>query len=295
MGGRGEGAGAGDVGASQYEFIDLHSHSTASDGARTPAEVVATARTAGLAAIALTDHDSIAGLNEARAKGEAVGVRVVAGVELSAVEGQLETHILGLHLSDLSELEHRLSSLREMRTTRAARIVDRLNLLGVPVSFAAVLKEAGDGAIGRPHVARALVAGGWAVDLREAFDRYLGNGRAAFVPKDHLSPTEAINVIHRAGGLAVLAHPGSLGTRERLAALQSCGLDGVEILHPSHSWDDAQRLDALATELDLVRSGGSDWHGGADGSRSLGMMRVPSQWLVDQEKRVAARGSRRVA
>ena len=107
--------------------------------------------------------------------------------------------------------------------------------------------------------------------------------------------SEAMGLIHRAGGLAILAHPGSLGTRERVAALAAAGLDGLEILHPSHSWEDSQRLDALATEFDLVRSGGSDWHGAPDGARALGMMRVPSQWLSDQRKRVATRGSRRVA
>ena len=106
---------------------------------------------------------------------------------------------------------------------------------------------------------------------------------------------DAIALIHRAGGLAVLAHPGGLGTRERIAALVGAGLDGVEVLHPGHSWDDSQRLDALATEFQLVRSGGSDWHGANDGARSLGMMRVPSQWLADQETRAAAQRSRRVA
>src|SRR5207249_6777719 len=106
---------------------------------------------------------------------------------------------------------------------------------------------------------------------------------------------DAIALIHRAGGVAVLAHPGQLCTRERLATLVSCGLDGIEILHPSHSWEDSQRLDALATEFDLVRSGGSDWHGGADGSRALGMMKVPAQWVTQQEARVAEHRSRRVA
>jgi 3',5'-nucleoside bisphosphate phosphatase len=283
------------LGGSQHEFVDLHTHSTASDGARTPRDVVIAARAAGLSAFALTDHDTIAGLPDARATGAEIGIRVVNGVELSAVEGPLETHILGLHLSDESELERRLVLLREMRVSRAVRIVERLNTLGVPVTFDAVLQQAAGGAVGRPHVARAIIAGGWVSDLREAFDRYLGNGKAAFVPKDHLAIAEAIGLIHRAGGVAVLAHPGQLGTRERIAPLVSLGLDGVEVLHPSHSWDDSQRLDALATEFDLVRSGGSDWHGAPDGSRTLGMMRVPSQWLTDQEARVATNGSRRVA
>jgi len=282
-------------GGSQHEFVDLHTHSTASDGSRTPGDLIVAARAAGLAAIALTDHDTIAGLSEATAVGAQHGVRVISGVELSAVEDGLETHILGLHLSNLAAMEHRLAALRDMRMTRAQRIVERLNLLGVRLSFDAVLREAAGGAIGRPHVARALVAAGIAADLREAFDRFLGNGKPAFVAKDKLPIADAVSVIHHAGGIAILAHPGSLGTRDRLAGLVRLGLDGVEVLHPSHNWDDSQRLDALAEELDLVRSGGSDWHGATDGGRALGMMRVPAQWLVHQEARVPTRGSRRVA
>lgn len=277
------------------EFVDLHMHSTASDGSRAPADVVRAVHAAGIAAFALTDHDTIAGLSEALAAGEQLGTRLIPGVELSAVEADLETHILGLHLGDLSELEHGLVALRQMRLSRATRIVERLNQLGVPITFEAVLKEAAGGAVGRPHVARALIAGRWVGDFREAFDRYLGNGKAAFVAKDNLPVSEAIALIHRAGGLAILAHPGQHCTGDRVAALAGLGLDGLEILHPSHSWDDSQRFDALATEFDLVRSGGSDWHGSPDGARSLGMMRVPAHWLREQEERVATRRSRRVA
>ncbi len=283
------------AGGAAHQFVDLHTHSTASDGSRAPADVARVAKAAGLMAVALTDHDTLAGLPDARAAGLQMGLRVINGVELSAVEADAETHILGLHVTELSELEHRLIEVREMRVNRAQRIVERLNTLGIPVTFDAVLAEAAGGAIGRPHVARALIAGGWAVDFREAFERYLGNGKVAFVAKDKLSLADAIGVIHRAGGLAILAHPGSSCTRDRVAMLASAGLDGLEILHPSHSWEDSRRLDAMATEFNLVRSGGSDWHGAPDGARSLGMMRVPSQWLSDQETRVATLGSRRVA
>lgn len=283
------------LGSAQHEFVDLHTHSTASDGARSPADVVSAASAAKLSAFALTDHDTVAGMPEASAAAAPLGLRVIHGVELSAVEGDVETHILGLHLSELAELEHRLAALREMRLTRARRMVERLNALGMGVTVDAVLAHANGGAVGRPHIARALIAGGFATDFRDAFEKYLGNGKAAFVAKDNLPIDDAIALIHRAGGLAVLAHPGPYGTRERVAALAALGLDGVEVLHPSHSWDDSQRLDALAGELDLARSGGSDWHGGVEGARSLGMMRVPSSWLADQDARVAARASRRVA
>lgn len=287
------------AGAPQDSCVDLHLHSTASDGSRAPEEVVAAAALCGLAAIALTDHDTIDGLAAARAAGERTGLRVVTGVELSAMdpEGEVETHVLGLHLTDIVELEQRLVALREMRFNRAVRIVERLNALGVPLTLESVLKHAAGGSVGRPHVARALVAAGFASSFKQAFDRFLGNGRQAYVPKERLTVAEAIAIIHRAGGLAMLAHPGPLGTRDRVAELAAHGLDGLEVLHPSHTWDDSQRLDALAAEFQLARSGGSDWHGGNDGGggRTLGMMRVPSQWLVDQDARVAARGSRRVA
>ncbi len=270
-------------------YVDLHSHSTASDGARAPAEVMAAARAAGLAAIALTDHDSVAGIEEARVAADAAGVRLVAGVELSAVEGDVETHLLGLHLSRPGEIEAGLAGLREMRRERAARMVTRLNDLGVRITFEAVLEQAAGAAIGRPHVARAMVQEGWATDLRDAFDRYLGNGRPAFVAKDKLTMVDAISMIHRAGGVAVMAHPGHTGTVARLEALTAQGLDGVEILHPSHGAEDIARLRTIAEHLGLLPSGGSDWHGAGSGPRTLGSMHVPEAWLTQQDARVAER------
>jgi predicted metal-dependent phosphoesterase TrpH len=267
--------------------VDLHAHSTASDGALPPREVVRAARELNLTAIALTDHDTVDGLAEARAEGESLGIRVVTGVELSAVEGDVETHLLGLHLHDVGELETRLRDLRRMRLTRAERIVERLNELGVKVSIEDVLVQSAGGAVGRPHIARALVNDGWATDLRDAFDRYLGNGRAAFVPKERLSMRDAIAMIHAAGGLAILAHPGGSGTRARVEALAALGLDGVEVRHPSHSAEDAARLLALVEHFHLVPSGGSDWHGVSDGGRALGGMRVPGAWLDRQDATVA--------
>jgi len=271
-------------------LVDLHMHSTASDGSRAPADVVRAAKRAGLAAIALTDHDTVDGLAEARGAGDELGVRVVAGVELSAVEGDTETHILGLHLHDTAIIERALADLRGMRERRARRIVEKLEAAGVHITMDAVLAQAGEGAVGRPHVARALIAEGWAVDSRDAFDRYLGAGRPAYVAKEQLGMRDAIGIIHDAGGLAVLAHPASAGTRERLTALRAQGLDGVEVKHPAHSPSDTTRLAALARELDLVPSGGSDWHGAADGPRTIGMMQVPAEWLALQDARLAAAG-----
>jgi 3',5'-nucleoside bisphosphate phosphatase len=244
-----------------------------------------------LAAIALTDHDKVAGIPEAISVGVDLGVRVVPGVELSAVEGDVETHILGLHLSDTRELEAKLVALREMRRTRAERMVHRLNELGVRIEFASVLEQAAGGAIGRPHVARAMIAEGWAVDFRDAFDRYLGNGRPAYVTKERLAVADATALIHRAGGLAILAHPSHSGTLERIAAFVDQGMDGVEVRHPSHSAEDTARLAALVEHFSLVPSGGSDWHGSSDGPRTLGMMRVPAEWLGRQDSRIRARAA----
>lgn len=274
-------------------FVDLHTHSTASDGARAPAEVVRAARAAGLSALALTDHDTVAGLAEAVETGRDEGIRIVPGVELSAVEGDDETHLLGLHLRGTEELERRLDALRVMRRARGEAIVRRLNELGVRVSFEDVLAGAAGGALGRPHIARALVNEGWATDIRDAFDRYLGNGRPAYVPKERLAMSEAIAMIHTAGGLAILAHPGPSGTRKRIEALVAMGLDGVEVRHPSHSSEDAARLGALVDFFGLVPSGGSDWHGLAEGNRVLGGMHVPAAWLERQDGRVAERSPRR--
>jgi predicted metal-dependent phosphoesterase TrpH len=272
-------------------YVDLHAHSTASDGSRCPADVIREAKRIGLSAIALTDHDTLDGIAEATAAGVEHGVRVVPGVELSAVEGDSETHILGLHLSDTRSLEAELAGLREMRRSRAARIVTRLNELGVRIDLESVMQQAAGGAVGRPHVARAMIAEGWAVDFRDAFDRYLGNGRPAYVSKERLAVDDAIGLIHRAGGLAILAHPAHSGTRERIASFVAHGIDGVEVRHPSHSGEDIARLGALVDHFSLVPSGGSDWHGASEGSRILGMMRVPVEWLYRQDGRVRARAA----
>lgn len=277
--------------ASAERFVDLHMHSTASDGLLAPAAVVAAARAAGLTAIALTDHDTLEGVPEARGAGDAIGMRVVAGVELSAHEGDRELHVLGLHLTRLSVLEDRLAALRTTRRTRAAQIVEKLRALGFPIELDAVWREAGDGAVGRPHVARVLIANGWAKDHRDAFDRLIGSGRPAYVPKQRLPLAEAVHMLHEAGGLAIIAHPGSDGSRTRLEMYKRMGFDGVEVRHPSHSVEDIARLGTLAEYLGMVPSGGSDWHGAVDGPRTIGNMRVPFAWLERQDAVVRERAT----
>lgn len=267
-------------------------HSTASDGALAPADVVAAAHAAQLTVICLTDHDSVSGVAEARAAGAAVGLVVAAGTELSAHQGAREVHLLGLHLSRLDVMERHLSGFRSARDARGVSIVSQLNAIGVPVTIEGVRAQAAGGALGRPHVARALIAGGWVGSVREAFDRYLAAGRPGYADKERLEIGTAITIIHDAGGIAVLAHPGPEGRRETIEPLVAMGLDGLEVKHPGHSADDSARLAALTDFFGLVPSGGSDWHGIVNGPRQIGGMMVPWEWY---ERQVARAESQRVA
>jgi len=270
-------------------YVDLHAHSTASDGAVSPAELVEAASRAKLQAIAITDHDTIAGNDEAFATGASLGIRVVRGCELSAYDGDSEIHLLALHIRDAGAIRPSLEGFQRERVERGYAIVERLALAGVPVSIDDVLAEAAGGALGRPHIARAMIRAGHVADHRDAFDKYLGAGKPAYVPKPRLEIGDAIGLTHSAGALAVWAHPGRDGTRERLVRLTALGLDGVEVRHPGHTPADTQRLGRLAQELDLVPSGGSDWHGATEGYRVIGNMHVPEAWLELQDVRLATR------
>jgi predicted metal-dependent phosphoesterase TrpH len=272
-------------------FVDLQVHSTASDGALPPAAVVQAAADAGLYAIALTDHDSVDGLPEAIEAGSRLGVRIVPGVELSShFEGE-ELHLLGLHLANLDAMRAALLEFQGQRVQRAERIVATLNAHGIPVTMAAVLAEAGTGAVGRPHIARALVAGGWVREFRDAFDKWIGWGRPAYMAKETFDVADAIALVHRAGGIAVWAHPGELATPARIARLAALGLDAVEVLHPSHPPYLVQRLVENTEKAGLIPSGGSDWHGTHDGPRKLGGQLVPKIWLDWQDAKAAQRAA----
>ena len=271
--------------------IDLHLHTTASDGVLSPSALIEAARAAAVDIVALTDHDSIDGIVEARSAARTNGVRVIAGVELSAHDDEREIHMLGLHLERLDGMRVRLTELADARRDRAREMVHRLNETGVRIEFDDVLALAGSSALGRPHIARTLVAHGWAHDHRDAFERYLLPGRPGFVAKRRLPVDEAIAIVHDAGGLAVLAHPAAEDSLERLRTFARQGLDGLEVAHPSLAADDRARLHAAADHLGLVKSGGSDWHGLKDGSKRIGAEDVPVAWLDAQQARVAARRS----
>ena len=269
--------------------IDLHAHSTASDGTASPTQFAETAALAGLHVVALTDHDTVAGVAEAVAAAAPLGVRVVPGVELSVMDGKDEVHLLGLHLADIAAIADALVTFQDGRRARAEAMVRVLNTHAIPVTMDDVLREAAGGAVGRPHVARALIAGGWVTDSREAFDRWLGAGRPAFVDKPRLEVADGVALVHRAGGLAIWAHPGGDGRRARFERLVAAGIDGAEVRHPGHDASDAARIGALVEFFHLVPSGGSDWHGAMGGPRALGAVALPPEWLARHEERLAMR------
>lgn len=268
-------------------FVDLQVHSTASDGALPPAAVVEAAAAAHLCAMALTDHDTVDGLAEAQEAGERLGVRIVPGVELSTYFVDDELHLLGLHLAQPDTMATALERLKADRVARAEEIVAILNRHGIPLTMTAVRAEAGDAAVGRPHIARAMVAGGWVSEFRDAFDQWIGWKRPAFVPRERFEVADAITLVHDAGGLAVWAHPGESATVPRLTRLKALGLDGVECLHPSHPPYLVTRLVEHAEKVELLPSGGSDWHGTLEGPRRLGGQLVPKVWLDWQDEAIA--------
>jgi 3',5'-nucleoside bisphosphate phosphatase len=265
------------------ETIDLHVHSTASDGSVSPEGVVRRAHAAGLSAVALTDHDTLAGIPEALEAGERYGIRVVAGCEFSVAAPWGEMHVLGYLLpSHSAELESFLARCRADRVRRAQEMVNQLQRLGVDLSFESVLRESGGGAVGRPHVARAIVRHGGAVNPNEAFDRYIGRGRPAFVEKTLPSFGAVAAVVHAAGGVVSVAHLKERATRAVVERLKGEGLDAVETRHPSHDPDVRARLTDLAIALGLLRTGGSDWHSDPEPGvthGAMGSQQVPREWL----------------
>ena len=261
----------------------MHTHSTASDGEFPPDEVARRAHRAGLVAFALTDHDTTAGVPAAAAAGAVCGIRVVGGCEFSVRAPWGELHVLGYFLEPgQPALEEFLDEMRAARRRRGQQMVAKLRGLGVALDAETVTASAGSGALGRPHVARALVAGGHTADITEAFDRYLGRGRPAFVEKPLPALRDVAKLVHAAGGLAVAAHLGDRGTENQLRQFAAEGLDGLEVRHPSHSTETEKRLQRIAAKLSLAVTGGSDWHGDTElgeAHTSLGGLHVPAEWL----------------
>jgi predicted metal-dependent phosphoesterase TrpH len=258
-----------------------------------PAAVVERAAALGLSAIALTDHDSVAGVPEAVAAGERLGVRVVSGCEFSSAAPWGEMHVLGYFLpTDHAGLLAFLRRCREDRIRRGRAMVEGLQAWGVDVSFDDLAAETGDAAMGRPHLARALVRLGKVESVDQAFQLWLAKGRPAYVEKRLPSFREVVDLVHLVGGIVSVAHLRDRATRATLTTFKDEGLDALEVRHPAHSVDMRARLADLANSLELRCSGGSDWHGDEDPEAShamIGSQEVPADWLIPLE---LATGSR---
>jgi predicted metal-dependent phosphoesterase TrpH len=238
-------------------------HTTFSDGVLSPEELTRKARNAGLSTIAITDHDHVGAIDEATAWGQKLGLTIVPGLELSVTLGGKDIHILAYFFdhTDQTLLDY-LSFFRGERLKRAERMVKKLNSINVPLKLDAVLEQAGIGAVGRPHIASALVEEGHVDSFHEAFNRFIGVGGPAYETKFQLNPQEAFRLINKAGGLSFLAHPGRYLSEQELLELIKQGLDGIEVVHPSHSESQREYYRGIVHHYFLLESGGSDFHGG---------------------------------
>jgi hypothetical protein len=258
---------------------DLHAHSTASDGLLPPAALVELASRRGISLLALTDHDTTAGLAEANVSAAALGLRVIQSIELTTTVEPGELHILGYAVDPASdELQATLARLRAARTARAARMLAQLREVGIDLPEETITPGAPDEAIGRPHIARAMIARGVVATVDEAFQRYLGRGRPAYIPRDALDPTAAIQLIRRAGGLATLAHPFSWPAfPDGLTELINAGLGGLEVYYGEYAAECHAELATIAAAQRLVATGGSDYHGpNYKEGRELGAVDIPA-------------------
>ncbi|WP_289140447.1 PHP domain-containing protein [uncultured Brevibacillus sp.] len=246
------------------QHADLHTHTKASDGTCEPAENVRLAKEAGLQALAITDHDTVAGVPEALAAGRELGIEVIPGVEVSSVGRGQDIHVLGYFIPyEDSAFQERLVGLRETRHERNQLLIAKLQELGIPITLESVYrrKQGTDKNIGRPHIAEELIELGIVATIEEAFEKYLGKGAAAYVNPPRITPQEAIRLIQDAGGAAVLAHPGLYDDDELVQELIAFGLDGIEVNHPDNSEEQRLVYSTWAKEYGLVMTGGSDFHG----------------------------------
>jgi predicted metal-dependent phosphoesterase TrpH len=277
--------------------LDLHLHTTHSDGSLTPAEVLRLAHKAQVNALAITDHDIVSGIPEAMGVGAELGIEVIPGVEISSRLGDSELHILGycLHWED-PELNRRLAALRASRHSRNPQIIERLRSLGLDVTYEEVQALAGTDSVGRPHIARILMDKKYVTSAKEAFDRYLADGRPAYVARDLPEPADAIDWIRAAGGVAVLAHPtwakvSGEGLNALLTRLKGEGLGGIEVHYSTHTKRQTTEYLDLAKRLNLLVTGGSDFHGitkpDIEVGTGRGDLKVPEK-LLEPLKKAAA-------
>ena len=270
--------------------IDLHMHSTASDGILRPSELVQLARERGLTTIALTDHDTTDGWAEAFTAGAELGIEVIGGFEINSEThiGHIDFLVYGADASNHA-LQEQLLEIRDARVGRAKGMLRKLAELGMPIEWERVLYFAGDAqSIARPHVARALVEAGNVASTQEAFDKYLNDQGPAYVQRLEVKPQEVINVVQQAGGVIVLSSPGHSGTIHLIPTLAAMGLDGVEVYYFDHTDEVKAQLLSLAEHSHLIVTGGSDYHGDRTHAE-LGSVFVPEEVLVKLKERIAAR------
>lgn len=280
------------------QHIDLHCHSLYSDGTMTPVELVKMARQEKLAGLALTDHDTIAGVPELLAAAAAIGLAAVSGVELSANHGDIPIHILGYGFDPAaSTLNQDLARLQATRKRRNEKIIANLGEVGIEVTLAEIKTIAGQGVVGRPHFGQLLMQRGKVRSLQEAFRRYLGRGKPAYAAREKLPVAEAIRIIKRAGGVAVLAHPGviPLDNRKTLTLINeflAMGLDGLEVYYPGHPPMLRRQLLSLCDKENLVVTGGSDYHGDIRPATRLGAIgkeqRIPLDLLHRLQEHISS-------
>jgi hypothetical protein len=266
--------------------VDLHTHTTASDGTHTPQQLVSRAARLAVKVIAITDHDSTAGVAEAQATGAKLDVEVIAGVEINTDVPGAEVHILGYFVDPgHAELNDELARIREGRIGRARTMAERLTAMGAPVRFERILEIAGEGSVGRPHVAQALLELGHVATFGEAFAKYIGHDSPAYVERMKFTPMEACGLIRRAGGVPVLAHPvhfdkyGKIKSNFELEAMLTetiaAGLLGIEVYYPNYDAVTVEYLLGVARRHDLIVTGGTDFHGMKANEPDLGGVYVP--------------------
>ncbi|MBQ7738059.1 MAG: PHP domain-containing protein [Desulfovibrionaceae bacterium] len=280
--------------------IDLHTHSTFSDGTKTPEELITLAKEIGLEALALTDHDTCLGLDLAQAKAKELNIKFIRGCELSTRSELGELHILGLWIpKQCPHLEEKLAQLRQRRDERNAKIVERLNQIGLPLTIEEVRACAGLGSVGRPHIAQALVKRGYVPDSKTAFTEYLGAGCKAYIPKAVFKPEEAVKALTEVQATVCLAHPllhhyPLAWMEQMLKRLIDLGLDAIEVWHTEHSEAAISQALAWAKKFNLGVSGGSDYHGERKPGVNLGCGRgnlaIPVEVLTNLEARRRSQG-----
>ncbi|MFH0990305.1 MAG: PHP domain-containing protein [bacterium] len=267
---------------------DLHTHTVYSDGALSSQELVTKAHEAGFAVISITDHDNIGALDEAIGCGTQVGIEVIPGVELSVAFNDRDIHLLAYFIDFKNkDLLDYLTFFQVERFKRAERIVGKLNKLNIPITMDGILKQSGLGSVGRPHIAYALLEGGWTSTYQEAFERFIGVGGPAYEKKYQLAPHEALQLISQAGGLSFLAHPGKYTSEFEISQFIKLGLDGIEVVHPSHDERRKEYYRSVINQYFLLESGGSDFHGGKkNDDYAFGTFTVSMQVVEAMKKRL---------